>query len=268
MTSPTLSPALGAGPRICVTRTPRRLAETELVCELAGQDLHRDRNPRLARLEPGILQIRSADVDDRQQALAGALEPDQQRHLSLTIFVARCRAPSSSSTTASGVPSTARSHRLRATTASLRRPAPRRRPRTRTPSRDFRFSSLADHVVRLDAVMPASVTSATGASTLSRSIWRNAHRLLDTSAPDRADRLPDRQPHDRLVEERDLFGEPDRHRLRAEAQIKSPDCKPRLLRRRSFDRSADEGALSVRRRLQQRLDLEADPAPLAPVRRG
>ena len=64
MTSPTLRPAASAAPpKTRVMRTPVLPVHPEPLGQLARQHLHRNRHPRLARLEPRILETGPAELD-------------------------------------------------------------------------------------------------------------------------------------------------------------------------------------------------------------
>jgi len=52
--------------------------QVETLGELAREDLYRHWHPRLPRFEAGIFEPWPAEIDDRQQALAGPIEGDER----------------------------------------------------------------------------------------------------------------------------------------------------------------------------------------------
>ena len=107
--------------------------EAQLLRELAGQDLHGHRHPRLSRFEAWILEHRAADLDDGQQPFAPALERDERcaPAPSAPRSAARSAATSASHVGDRRSRQTTRSRRLRRATASRRLPGRRAGRRSR-----------------------------------------------------------------------------------------------------------------------------------------
>ena len=191
---------------------PARKAEP--LGQLARQHLHGDRHPRLARFEPGILEPGPAELDDRQQALAGALERDERRDALLLAARQRLdallerferRRSACSSSDHNHVVLSQRRLRLVGRTAgtdaahadavAARALQLLRGPAGEVRCRDAQERNLADS--RVDALA------------LGR---RDRERLLGAVAEDDGlDRLADRQPHHELVEHRHFLGEAHEH---------------------------------------------------------
>ena len=246
MMSPTRRPAVAAEPPSTrVTRTPVRPAEAELLGELRRQHLHRHRHPGLARLEARILDARrgrprppSACAAGRDRTRPGtatgsccplgqllddcacsAVDVLHGASVDLDDHVVRARAPA-------GLPPPGR-------------PAGRReRARPRGSSR---FSSLADHAVRFDAVMPTSGSSAIARLDAFALLRHDPQRLLRAlpRSTTMSTGFPSGSRITQLVEERHLLGEPHRRRPRPPSFSRtSPGSEAGLRRRRPVDRAS------------------------------